>query len=531
MTTTNAPSIASGPPLATVAGLCSGPRIDDPLRRAAERVPDRPALRTTARDLTFGDLDARATRVGAALAALLGEPGVVAMAMVLDPAFALAFYGIARSGHVSALVNPLLRPDGLVHVLATSGARAAIVPPEVYDRLCAVRDRLPELRDLILTAPDDAHPGVRSLESLERHGEHLPPVSLDADPDAVACLQFTSGTTGAPKAVRLTHRNLTVNAAQTVHGHQLTDESVLFNYLPTFHLMHLSIGVAAMASHVLFPEEDTPAAATAARRFHATHLYSLPVRLARMAADPRLVRERVPTLRAIMSGGSALRPDHAETLARHFGVPVVQGFGLAETSPCTHLGDLDRPKAGSSGVLVPGAECRIVDIDTGAVVPIGETGELQVKGPQLMAGYVGRDLDADLEPGGWFATGDIAFLDEDGYLFVVDRIKDVFKRDNWLVAPGRIEAVLQRHPDVADCVVFDHPDEFCGAVAHALVVPVGGSLDPAAVAEFVNGQVPYFERVEHIDVVTAIPRSPTGKVSRRDLRRTVADRRGGIPIA
>ncbi|MGW5052768.1 class I adenylate-forming enzyme family protein [Actinokineospora sp. NPDC004072] len=518
MTTTKALSIACGPPLETVAGLCEGPRIDDPLRRAAARVPDKAAVG----DLAFADLDDRATRIGSALRALLPEPGVVALAMVLHPAYALGFYGIARSGHVSALVNPLLRADGLVHVLGASRARAAVVPPDVYDRLAPVRDQLPALRELILTEPDEAHPGVPALADLA--AENRPPVRLDDDPGAVACLQFTSGTTGAPKGVRLTHRNLTVNAAQTVHGHQLTADSVLFNYLPTFHLMHLSIGVAAMASHVLFPDEDTPAMAAAARRCGATHLYSLPVRLARLAADPHLAAVRIPTLRAVLSGGSALRPDRAEALARRLGVPVVQGFGIAEAAPCTHLADLDRPRTGSSGVVVPGAECRVVDIDTGAVVPIGETGELQVKGPQLMAGYLDRDIDADLQPGGWFATGDIAFLDEDGYLFVVDRIKDVFKRDNWLVAPGRIEAVLLRHPDVADCVVFDHPDEFSGAVAHALVVPARATADAARIKEFVNRQVPHFEQVEHVELVSAIPRSPTGKVSRSDLRKAAIAR-------
>ncbi len=231
----------------------------------------------------------------------------------------------------------------------------------------------------------------------------------------------------------------------------------------------------------------------------------------------------MPTLRAVLSGGSALPGRTGEVLGAHFGVPVGQGYGLAETSPSTHFDTLDHPVAGSCGPPVPGTECRIVEPETRAVLPADTRGEIQVRGPQLMKGYLDPAAGAPdaVDARGWFSTGDIGYADAEGRLFVVDRIKDVFKCDNWLVSPLEIESVLLRSPEIADCVVFDHPEETSGAVAHAWIVPrddaVAGA-DVDAAVRTANGKLPYYAHVRYLDVVERIPRSPTGKVQRRDLR-------------
>lgn len=523
-----AASIATGPPLDVLAELAGGPRVDDLVRRAAEVAPDRVALAAANTRITFRELDDQADRAAAGVRRALGETGtVVALAGELDPLFAIGFYGICRSGDTVAIVNPLLREEMLANLLRMCGAVMAIVPPVPHARLMRVLDRLPDLRHVVLMRSGAGDGRTRTFGDLLAHEPGGGARPARPDPDAVACIQFTSGTTGAPKGVRLSHRNLTVNAAQIAHGHQLDGDSVLFNYLPTFHLMHLNAGVGVAARHVLYAGDDAVAAVGAAARSGATHLYSLPVRLARLAVDARLPSAAVPSLRAILSGGSALSASLAGTLSAHFGVPVVQGFGLAETSPATHLGELDRPKPGSSGVLVPGARCRIVDLETGEVVAIGEKGEIQVDGPQLMLGYLGRDLREDVDRDGWFATGDVGYLDRDGHLFVVDRIKDVFKCDNWLVSPSQIEAVLLRHPDVRDCVVLERPDPFRGAVARGLVVAERAGVDVELLRAFVNDQVPYYEQLAAIDLVASIPRSPTGKVSRRDLNQRIRAEKEG----
>ncbi|UKY51786.1 class I adenylate-forming enzyme family protein [Streptomyces inhibens] len=530
-------SVFSGPPLSEIGHLIDVGRVDELLGRTAGRAPKSTALRSPSGDWTYAELDADVDRCASALHRLLGGPDVViALAAVLDASFAIGYYGISRSGNVSAIVNPFLTEDRLVHVLATSGARAAIVSPEVYRRLAAVRSRLPQLETVVLTARgEDSDAELAALPTLRELLDGAAPAATEyPHGDDVACLQFTSGTTGAAKAARLTHRNLIVNAAQTAYGHRLTESSVVFNYLPTFHLMHLSIAVTAGATHVLWPSNDIAGSVDAANAHRATHYYSLPMRLARLAADPRFTALEAPALRAVLSGGSALAPAVTTALSQHFGVPVVQGYGLAETAPSTHLGDLDNPRIGSSGLPVPGTDCRIVDVETRAVVPIGARGEIQVRGPQLMRGYLGREGASFTDADGWFSTGDIAYVDDAGQLFVVDRLKDVFKCDNWLVSPTEIERILLRHPDVADCVVFDWPDEFSGAVAHAVVVPKSGreTADTAAFAEFVNAKVPYYEQLRHIELVSDIPRSPTGKVQRRELREQfIAGRAGSRPRA
>ncbi|HET9118260.1 MAG TPA: AMP-binding protein, partial [Pseudonocardiaceae bacterium] len=227
----------------------------------------------------------------------------------------------------------------------------------------------------------------------------------------------------------------------------------------------------------------------------------------------------------ILCGGSALPPSATRALTSQFGVPVAQGYGLQETSPSTHCDSLRSPKLGSSGHPVAGTDCRIVDVDTRVVLPVGAKGEIQVRGPQLMMGYLGRELAHDVDPDGWFSTGDVGYVDPDGALFVTDRIKDVFKCDNWLVSPMEIEQVVLSHPAVADCVILDYPDKLSGSVVYALVVPRADDLDPPELAGFVASRLPYYAHLRHIELVSRIPRSPNGKVQRRALREQVHARR------
>jgi long-chain acyl-CoA synthetase len=205
-------------------------------------------------------------------------------------------------------------------------------------------------------------------------------------------------------------------------------------------------------------------------------------------------------------------------LTRQFDVPVVQGFGMAEMSPLTHSDRLSSPRAGSCGPPLAGTECRIVQVDTREVAPLGEKGEVEIRGPQLMRGYLNAP---PVESTDWLPTGDVGYLDEQGRLYLVDRLKDVFKCDNYLVSPTEIEGFLRRHPAVADCVVVDHPDEFRGAVACALVESRDAAVRGEELAEFVNTQVPYFQRLWRVRVVDGIPRSANGKVQRTQLREQV----------
>jgi len=506
-------------------------RLDDLLAAAARNDPGRAAILAEGRGTDFAELDRRVTAVAAAITELLPEPGgTVAAVSVLHPDFAVAYYGTVRAGGVVAVVNPLLREDDLVHLLVSSGAALAFVDAVVLRRLAAVRDRLPAALRLIVIGADPAadQSSVTTLDDLaagtstaggSAAGFVPPPVS----PDDVACIQFTSGTTGRPKAVRLTHRNLLVNAEQIADAHRLDRGSVTLNHLPTFHPMHLNSALRAGATQVLFAGPDPAEAVAAANRYGATHYYSLPVRLARLAVDPALDGLELRTVRRIASGGSALPVAAAVRLTERFGVPVFQGYGLAETSPLTHSDDPEHPTPGSVGRPVAGTECRVVDIESRSVLVPGEVGEVQLRGPQVMKGYLGGPDGTGLEADGWLSTGDAGRIDAEGRLFLVDRLKDVFKCDNFLVAPSDVERVLLAHPLVREAVVVDLPDPFSGSVAGALLVLSGGADSLDQVLSAVNEQLPYYQRVRHAKAVDAVPRNGNGKIQRRVLAAGLAE--------
>ncbi|MFJ3880933.1 class I adenylate-forming enzyme family protein [Streptomyces sp. NPDC090077] len=516
--------------------------LDGLLRRAAERAPDAPALRVGGRTLTFGELDARADRIAAFLECSVGRRGVrVGVANTLDADFAAVYYGTVRSGNTVLLLNPLVSPTRLVKVLGSAGAELAFVPRATAELLADAEDRPPRLSLVLVTGagdapvPGDTVPVDLVLDAVAAATHRAAPGEpAGFDPGAEVCVQFTTGTTGRPKGVRLTHRNLVANAAQTAAAHHLDAGSVTLNHLPIHLPMHLNSAVYAGACQVLCPDPEPLASLALAESTGATHYYGLPARLHRLAADERLGAPGTlpgipagPRLRAVLSGGSALSPDAARILGERLGVPVLQGYGLAELSPLTHSQSPDRPVPGSVGTPVPGTGCRIVHPGTGEPVDPGETGEVQVRGPQLMAGY----LDEDQPPGdadGWFSTGDVGRIGPGGELFLVDRLGDVFLHDGELVSPSAVERVLGSDPRVAECAVVGWPDAVHGSVTWAGIVLRDRAADGPAVLEEIaaraNTRLAPFERIRRVEAIDAVPRTPVGKPVRGELRRTVRTR-------
>ncbi|MGD6755242.1 class I adenylate-forming enzyme family protein [Streptomyces sp. BH105] len=505
--------------------------LDGLVRRAAARTPHAPALTTPRTVVTFGELDALTDRVARFL---LGAAGPVGVAGSLDTVFPAAYYGAARAGRTVVLLNPLVGDDTLRRACAAAAVETVLAPRATAERLVRLRGRLPRLRTVVVT---DAGTGglPRTTVALDdalaaaAPGGRLPAA---VDPGAVACVQFTTGTTGVPKGVRLTHRNLVANAAQTALAHRLDATATTLNHLPLFHPMHLNSAVHAGASQILCRAPDPLVSLDLAAERAATHYYSLPARLHRLAADPRLTPARAlrtrPRLTAVMSGGTALAPEAAHRLRAVLGVPVLQGYGLAELSPLSHMQRLDDPVAhGCVGRPVAGTECRIVDPATRRPVAVGAEGEAQVRGPQVMAGYLDPRAEPVVDADGWLSTGDAGRLDEEGRLYVSDRLDDVFKHDNELVAPSRVERVLAADERVAECAVAGSPHPVHGHVVWAGVVlrGTGRAADaPAtrAVLDSIAARAAHrlagFERVRRIEALDALPRTPTGKPDRRALR-------------
>ncbi|MEU5499078.1 class I adenylate-forming enzyme family protein [Streptomyces griseofuscus] len=525
--------------------------VDGLLRRAARRAPDRVAVRTATRSVGFAELDAWADRIAGFLHRTLdGAAGArVGVANVLDPVFAAAYYGTARSGAVTVLVNPLAGEDALRHVFTTARVELALVPAATAGLLAKLRADLPALRAIIVTdapggvVPDGTVPLHQAVDAAPERTPVRPPrtAAAPADPDSVACVQFTTGTTGRPKGVLLTHRNLVANAKQVALAHRVGADSVTVNHLPLYHVMHLNSGVYAGACQVLCPDPDPIASLAVAAAAGATHYYGLPARLHALAEDERLtgaVRPG-PRLTAVLSGGSALSPRAAGILRERLGVPVIQGYGMAELSPLTHCQRPDGYRPGLVGAVVPGTECRLVDLATRHPVGTGAIGEVQVRGPQLMAGYLDGGHEERIDADGWFATGDVGLLDADGALRLVDRLCDVFKHDNEIVAPSRVEDIVRQDSRVADCVVADWPDPEHGAAVWAgVVLAAGAGHEPTAadtrpgagildsITARANEHLAPWERIRFAEAIDAVPRTPTGKPQRRlvrnELRRRAA---------
>ncbi|MEU2134242.1 class I adenylate-forming enzyme family protein [Streptomyces sp. NPDC018352] len=526
-------------------------RLDGLLRQAAVRDPAGCALRTAAGPVTFAELDDRADRIAAYLEHTLGRRGArVGVANTLDAVFPAAYYGTARSGNTVVLVNPLLRAEGLEHVLASAAVEVAFVPTATAELLVKLADRLPALRTVVVTdasegiVPSDAVPLRAALDSVPGR-RPLPALATDLDADV--CVQFTTGTTGRPKGVRLSHRNLVANAAQTAAAHHLGSDSVTLNHLPLYHVMHLNSAMYAGAEQVLCADPDPWASLRYAAEAGATHYYGLPARLHRLAGDERLLADGGGApggarLTVVLSGGTALAPPAVRVLSEHIGVPVVQGYGMAELSPLSHCQSPYGPGAagaggaggvvggvGGVGGVVPGTECRIVHLDTRQVLDAHATGEVQVRGPQVMAGYLDDPGPAAVDADGWFSTGDVGHLDEDGQLFLVDRLGDVFKHDNELVSPSAVEAVLGEDPRVTDCIAAGWPDDIHGAVVWTGIVlrdPAAPGLPEVvdAIVARANERLAPYERIRRAEVLDAVPRTPVGKPERRVLRQQLSTR-------
>ncbi|MFH8930899.1 class I adenylate-forming enzyme family protein [Streptomyces pristinaespiralis] len=519
--------------------------LDGLLRQAAVRDPDGTALTCGQHTLTYAELDARADRVAHYLLRATGRPGTtVGVANTLDAAFAATYYGTSRSGSTIALVNPLIGEAALRHVFTAAAIEIAFVPCATAELLTKMREQLPRLHTIVVTDADDGVvPADATPLHVALHGADdgpAAPAHGPADLSATVCVQFTTGTTGRPKGVRLTHRNLVANAHQIALAHGLGPDSVTLNHLPLFHVMHLNSAVCAGAAQVLCTDGDPLASLALAARTGATHYYGLPARLHRLAADPRPAASpdavpALPRLTAVLSGGTALAPAAARRLSQLLGVPVVQGYGMAELSPLSHNQRLDDTRPGAVGHPLPGTESRIVGLDSREVADVWATGEVQVRGPQVMAGYLDDDEPSPIDADGWFSTGDIGYQDADGVLHLVDRLGDVFKYDNELVSPSAVERIIADDPRVAECVVVGWPDAVHGAVVWAGIVlretpgppqhaahAVLDVLD--AITEKANSRLAHFERIRRVEALDTVPRTPTGKPRRQELRRRLRDR-------
>jgi long-chain acyl-CoA synthetase len=479
----------------------------------AARHPQRPAVRLDDAVLDYAGLLEAAGRMGTLLRAMGVEPGDrVALQLPNVPAYPVAFYGALLAGAVVVPMNPLLKGREVEFYLSDSGAKVVVAGTQMADAAREGAERA----------------GIEALVVGPSGPDELPEERADlverADSDAAVIL-YTSGTTGKPKGAELTHANLNSNARLTAETLiEVGPEDMIMGCLPLFHVFGLTCGlnsaVLAGACLTLIPRFDGAKALKVIGRDHVTIFEGVPTMYSGMLHAPDRENADLSTLRACISGGSAMPVEVMKAFEKEFDCIILEGYGLSETSPvaCFNRPNMQR-KPGTIGIPVRGMEMRLVDND-GADVAEGEVGEIAIRGEGVMKGYWGRaEATAEAIPDGWFRSGDLATRDEDGYYTIVDRKKELIIRGGYNVYPREIEEALYEHPEVVEAAVIGIKHAELGEeIGAAVVLKPDASTDPGELREHVKARVAAYKYPRHVWLVDALPKGPTGKILRREVQ-------------
>lgn len=491
--------------------------------RKAERIADHLAMvdGPTGRSFTYAELYGAIRKVAGGLLSAGMKPGdVLAVLMPNLPEYAIVFHAVATAGGTVTPVNPTYTREEMARQLHDSGASFLVTIELFLDPALAAASKTGIEQVFVLGEGGD---GVRSFFELLAAD---PVDQVDIDPaDHVVVLPYSSGTTGLPKGVELTHRNLVANLAQTAPLSTTNEDDVILAVLPFFHIYGLQVLMNGVLFHgartVTMPRFELADFLGLIQEHRVTRAALVPPIVLALAKHPMVVDYDLSSLVQVGSGAAPLSADVEAAAAERIGAEVIQGYGLTETSPVTHAALPSGAKHGSIGVLIPNTEARLIDPQTGEDAAIGETGELWLRGPQVMKGYR-NDPDAtsiSIDGEGWFHTGDVASVDDDGHWYITDRLKELIKYKGFQVAPAELEAVLLTHPGIEDAAVIGIPDEEAGEIPKAFIVGrQGASLTVEEVMEHVASRVASYKRVRVVEFIDQIPKSLSGKILRRVLR-------------
>jgi len=509
------------------------PAVEEPIHeavlgRAAER-GDTPALidGVDGTTLTYGQLDVFHRRLAAAFAETGVRKGdVLALHSPNTIAFPTAFYAATRAGASVTTVHPLATPEEFAKQLRDSAANWIVTVSPLLETARQAAELAGGVREIFVC---DSAPGHRSLVDLL--GTSAPEPQIDIDPVAdVAALPYSSGTTGVPKGVMLTHRSIATNLAQLSPLLPMGPGDRILAVLPFFHIYGLTALMNAPlrqgATVVVLPRFDLDTFLAAIQKHHITSLYVAPPIVLALAKHPAVAQYDLSSLKYIICSAAPLDAALAAACSARLGLPPVgQAYGMTELSPGTHVVPLsaENPPPGTVGKLIPGTEMRIVSLDDpDKELGVGQAGEIAIRGPQVMKGYLGRpdDTAAMIDKEGWLHTGDVGYTDADGWLFVVDRVKELIKYKGFQVAPAELEALLLTHPAIADAAVIGVYNEDNNEVPHAYVVrqPSATDLSEGEVMMYVAERVAPYKRVRQVTFIDGIPRAASGKILRRELR-------------
>ncbi|HEX6738927.1 MAG TPA: AMP-binding protein [Vicinamibacteria bacterium] len=516
------------------------------LKRHAAADPRQTALVFYGRELSFGELDESTDRFAGWLRARgLQRGDRVALLLENCPQFAIAYYGALKAGAVNVCLNPMHKAAELRHELQDSGARALVAaeagwgvvePIRAETALEAVavtayRDYLPASPTLPVPASfaetAQGHPGADDFRRVLESAEALRAPEPRA-PGETALLQYTSGTTGTPKAAELTHGNLTANCELQRAYLGVHEGDVHLGVLPWFHITGMECQMNMMAylgrPVVVLGRFDPEALLAAIQRYRCTMTTLITTINVALVNNPRTREFDLSSLRACFSGGAPVPAEVARRWEEATGYKLIEGYGLSETTAPSHINPPHRPRYGTVGLPLPLTDCKIVSLADGVTeMPLGEAGEVLTRGPQVMKGYWRQPAATAeaLDGRGYLRTGDIGRVDDEGYFRIEERKKDLIKASGFSVFPAEVEALMYRHPAVAEAAVVGRPDPYRGEDIVAFVVPrpaARGEVSEQQIVEWCREEMAVYKAPRRVCFVESLPRTASGKVLKRVLR-------------
>ena len=501
------------------------------LKKTAQRLPQKLAVidPLAGRELTFADIDRESdTLAGIFCNWQIKKGDRLAFFLQNGWEYFVGFYAAMKVGAIVSTMNPTYREREVKHQVQDAGSRILLTQPDLFPLVERIFPELTTLEKIIITrGAEKKETEVFALTELFEKSPSWtpfspPPINPQAD---LAVLPYSSGTAGLNKGVMITHFNLVANALQSMHAVEARENDIFISFLPFNHIYGLTYFLCGAiylgATQVLMARFHAEECLRLIEKYRVTTIFSVQPALLAFLNLPDLEKYDLSSLRFIWAGAAPLATAISQKIQEKFGAPVARHYGLSEASPTTHANPPDRIKEGSVGIAVSDCEDRIMDGEKGLVeMPPGEPGELVIRGPNIFQGYWKHPEDTKLAlREGWLYSGDIARMDEEGYIYILDRKKEMIKYRGYQIAPAELEAILMEHPAIKDCAVVGIPEEESGEFPKAFIVlREGWTADPDEIVAYVAERVAPYKKIRQVAFIPEVPKSESGKILRRVLK-------------